>query len=158
MSGGTFREKNFLGQFLLLISFSKFRQIFSGPLATNLRSGYQKCIRGVQGKNREKKVFLEKLTFWKKLFRSLSEFLSKDLNTAFVVSRGARCGKNVLLEKLNRITSVLDCEQTTHSRFVKPVIYVSKAKIRRKVCCLEELLLYITFRYPVKNTRQWCQT
>ena len=66
MSDEKFRVKNFFGQFILLLSFSEFRQTFLGPLETSLRNGCQKCLVGSQRKVLEKNRTFGKTNFWKK--------------------------------------------------------------------------------------------
>ena len=143
MSDGKFRAKNFFGQFILLLSFSEFRQIFLGPLETSLRKGCQKCLVGSQRNVLEKNRTFGKTIFDKKL-RTSSGKLSADLRTAFFVSTGKYWGKSCSPQSYIRIIPTLDSEQKTLGRFFKPVLELYRETFRTKYCFLEETIFYLS--------------
>ena len=150
VSDEKFRVKHFFGQFILFISFSKFRQFFLGPLETSLRKGCQKCLVGSQRNVIEKNRYFGKTNFWKK-FRTSSGKLSADLKTAFVICNRKCWGKSGSPQRAILFVPTWDSKQKTLGRFVKPLLEASRATFLRKKCFLEETLFILIWELDWKT-------
>ena len=76
---------------------------------------------------------------------------------AFVFSGGTCWGKSGFRGKVSKFSSILDFEQTTTGKNVKPAFQLSSEAIWRNLKFLKDLWINIIFGLRVKNKRHNCQ-
>ena len=140
------------------LMFSRNKTTFLGTTDIKPWEGCHKCSLEVQRNILGKKTELLQKLFLKNNFRTLSEKLSADLKTAFVVCNGTCWGKSGSPQKGILFVPTLDCEQKTLGRFVKPLLEASRATFSSKKMFFGGNIVYLNLGLRVKNNRPGCQT